>query len=53
MWNKTQMTQQCMCGNTLLSLKCFRALQNKSREVPGEIYILQSIKILELECTRK
>lgn len=43
MQNKTQMTQQCMCGNTLLSLKCFRALQNKSRKVPGEIHIFQSI----------
>lgn len=55
MQNKTQMLQQCICicGNTPLSLKCFSALQNKSREVPGKLYILQSIKIPELECTSK
>lgn len=28
-------------------------MQNKRREVPGELHILQSIKILELEYTRK
>lgn len=27
MQNKTQMMQQCMCGNTLLSLKCASALR--------------------------